>query len=202
MFEDEYLALIHKPAGILVSGNRFKTIANALAQNLKPSNLPDATTAKAVHRLDYATTGILLVGKTQSSIQALNKMFKDKKIEKIYNAVTIDEMDGVGKINSKIDGKESQSDYKVLQTIHSKRFGKLNLVEIKPLTGRRHQLRKHLSSIGNQILGDKEYGNKDLILNGKGLYLHALSLMFIHPFTGNKKYIIDDLPQKFKKIFF
>ena len=77
-FEDDYMAVIHKPAGILVSGNSFKTIANALPQNIQPSKLPDATTPQPVHRLDYATTGILLVGKTSSSIRALNKMFEDK----------------------------------------------------------------------------------------------------------------------------
>ena len=75
LFEDDHLALIHKPAGILVSGNSFKTIANALAQNIKRSNLADATIPQPVHRLDYATTGILLVGKTSTSIRTLNKMF-------------------------------------------------------------------------------------------------------------------------------
>lgn len=201
LYEDDYLAAIHKPAGISVSGNKFKTIANALDQNLKKSNLPDATTPHPVHRLDYATTGILLIGKTSSSIRALNKLFENREIEKTYYAITIGEMKNRGSITSPIDDKESQSDYRSCESVSSKRFGKLNLVELAPQTGRRHQLRKHLLSIGNPILGDKKYGVKNLILFGKGLYLHAYSLRFTHPFTNKEMLLKDELPKKFKKIF-
>ncbi len=201
LFEDEYLAVIHKPAGILVSGNSFMTIANALSQNITQSNLLDATKPKPVHRLDYPTTGILLVGKTSSSIRALNKLFEDKKVEKIYYAITIGKMKSNGEIIDEIDDKKSISYYNVIDSVPSKRFGMLNLVELKPQTGRRHQLRKHLSSIGNPILGDKEYGIENLILKGKGLYLHAYSLSFIHPFTNKQMYFKDDFIERFKKIF-
>jgi len=201
LFEDEHLAAIHKPAGILVSGNSFKTIAHALAQNLKQSTLAESIIAQPVHRLDYATTGILLVGKTSSSIRALNKMFEEKMVKKTYYAITIGEMENQGKITLKIDGKKSHSDYVVSESVSSNRFGKLNLVKLKPQTGRRHQLRKHLYSIGNPILGDRDYGIENLILNGKGLYLHAYSLKFTHPFTDEKVHLIDKIPQKFKKIF-
>jgi len=201
LFEDDHLAVIHKPAGILVSGNSFKTIANALAQNIQRSKLPDVTKPQPVHRLDYATTGILLVGKTSSSIRALNSMFEDKAIKKTYYAVTIGEMNYQGKITAEIDGKKSRSNYKVIESVNSKRFGKLNMVRLKPKTGRRHQLRKHLSSIGNPILGDAVYGNEDLILKGQGLYLHAYSLKFTHPFTNKKVHLKDEFPQRFKKIF-
>jgi len=201
LFEDNHLAVIRKPAGILVSGNRFKTIANALAQNVEQSNLSDATRPQTVHRLDYPTTGILLVGKTRSSIRALNKMFENNEIKKAYYAITIGEMDLRGKIISTIDGKESQSNYRIKASVPSKKFGILNLVKLKPQTGRRHQLRIHLSSIGNPILGDKEYGIEGLILNGKGLYLHACSLKFAHPLTHKKVHIKDELPERFKKIF-
>lgn len=201
MYEDDYVAVILKPAGILVSGNSFKTIANALAQNIQRSNLLDATKPQPVHRLDYATTGILLVGKTISSIRAFNSMFEDKKIGKTYYAVTIGDMKDQGNISSDIDAKKSQSNYMLLKSVSSKRFGKLNLVKLTPQTGRRHQLRKHLSSIGNPILGDATYGIENLILKGKGLYLHAYSLNFKHPFTNEIIYIKDELPQKFTKIF-
>ncbi len=201
LFEDQYLAAIHKPAGILVSGNNFRTIANALVQNIEPSDLFDATIPQPVHRLDYATTGILLVGKTSSSIRALNKMFEGKAIEKNYFAITIGKMDNGGKITSKIDGKTSQSNYVVNAAVPSKKFGQLNLVRLKPKTGRRHQLRKHLAHIGNPILGDSIYGLENFILKGKGLYLHAYSLKFIHPFTSEKVHLKDGLPQRFKKIF-
>lgn len=201
LFEDEHLAVIHKPAGILVSGNSFKTIANALVQNIQRSNLPDATKPQPVHRLDYATTGILLVGKTGSSIRALNKMFEDGKVKKTYYAITMGKMDDQGSITSEIDGKKSRSNYSVSESVSSKRFGKLNLVKLKPLTGRRHQLRKHLATIENPILGDVEYGIENLILKGKGLYLHAYSLKFKHPFTNENVHLKDELPERFKKIF-
>ncbi|WP_394355066.1 RluA family pseudouridine synthase [Maribacter aquimaris] len=192
---------MHKPAGILVSGNSFKTIAHALPQNLRKSNLPDATTPQPVHRLDFATTGILLIGKTNQSIRALNKLFENKSVKKTYYAITIGEMEERGEIISAIDGKKSQSNYTLCDSVPSERFGRLNLVELGPRTGRRHQLRKHLSHIGNPILGDKEYGIENLILNGKGLYLHAYSLKFIHPFTHGEMHFKDGLPQRFKKIF-
>ncbi len=201
LFEDEHLAAISKPAGILVSGNSFKTIANALTQNITASNLPDATLPQPVHRLDYATTGVLLIGKTSSSIRALNKLFEDKEIKKTYYAISIGEMLDSGKIISEIQGKKSQSNYEIIESVPSKRFGMLNLVKLKPKTGRRHQLRIHLSSIGNPILGDKNYGIENLILNGKGLYLHAYSLKFIHPITNDIVHLKVELPEKFKKIF-
>ena len=201
LFEDEHLALVYKPAGIVVSGNSFKTVANALAQNLKPSQQPDAAAPQPVHRLDLATTGILLTGKTRSAIRVLNQLFEDKQVEKIYYAVNIGEMPSCGTITTPVDGKNSQTEYRVLEKLASERFGYLNLVELKPKTGRRHQLRKHLSGLGNPILGDKEYGLEDLILKGKGLYLHAGRLRFEHPFTGKNLNIQTDLPKKFVKIF-
>ncbi|WP_417860435.1 RluA family pseudouridine synthase [Winogradskyella sediminis] len=201
LFEDDYLAVIHKPAGILVSGNHFKTIANALVQNIKQSTLSDAAKPQPVHRLDYATTGVLLVGKTNDSIRKLNKQFEQKNIEKIYYAVTIGHMNNEGIISSDIDNKQSQSKYKVIKTVSSERFNKLNLVQLEPLTGRRHQLRIHLSELGHPILGDKDYGIDHLILKGKGLYLHAYALKFKHPYTNETIYIKSKFPQRFSKIF-
>ncbi len=201
LFEDDYLAVVRKPAGVLVSGNKFKTIANALSQNLKPSILTTITAPQPVHRLDYATTGVLLVGKTSNSIYALNKLFENKEIKKTYYAVTIGNMKPGRTISTTIDGKASQSDYQILESVPSKRFNILNLVKLEPKTGRRHQLRKHLSSIGNPILGDMMYGKENLILKGKGLYLHAYSLKFIHPFTNEKIYVKAELPKRFTKIF-
>ena len=201
LFEDDYLAIVRKPAGVLVSGNSFKTVTNALVQNLKKSTLPDATKPQPVHRLDYATTGILLIGKTSQTIIALNTLFKDKNIQKHYYAITIGNMPTNGIINSIVDNKQALSSYKVIASVTSKRFEVLNLVNLSPQTGRKHQLRIHLASIGNPILGDKDYGFPELILNGKGMYLHAYSLEFIHPFTKEKLCIQDELPLRFKKIF-
>ncbi|AEH00411.1 RluA family pseudouridine synthase [Lacinutrix sp. 5H-3-7-4] len=201
IYEDEYLAIIKKPAGILVSGNSFKTITNALPQNLKPSQLKDATLPQPVHRLDYPTSGLLLVGKTNTSIRFLNKLFETKTIEKTYYAITIGNMQTQGIIKTPIENKISITHYLVENSVDSKRFEKLNLVKLQPKTGRKHQLRIHLSSLKNPILGDREYGIPSLILKGKGLYLHAYKLKFTHPFSKKIIEIEDELPKKFKKIF-
>jgi len=201
LFEDAYLAIIYKPAGVLVSGNKFVTIANGLAQNLKKSNQFDAVKPQPIHRLDYPTSGLLLIGKTSNSITTLGKLFKEKKIQKTYFAVTIDKMKNKGSISSSIDNRESLTDYEVLESVKSERFEFLNLVKLSPKTGRKHQLRIHLLSIGNPILGDKEHYLENKILNGKGLYLHAASLDFTHPFTREKLTISKELPKKFTKIF-
>ena len=199
--EDDHLAIINKPAGIVTSGNHFKTITNALAQNLGKSHQIDAVPPQPAHRLDYPTTGLLLIGKTSSCILALNKLFEDKAIVKTYFAVAIGSMPEKGTIHHPIDGKEAESAYEVLQTISSARFGSLNLVKMYPKTGRRHQLRKQLALLGNPILGDAEHGQAGMVLKGKGLYLHAFSLEFDHPVTGDKIYSKLQPPEKFRKLF-
>ena len=201
LFEDDYLAIIYKPAGILVSGNKFVTIANGLPQNLKKSNQFDAVKPQPIHRLDYPTSGILLVGKTTAAITELGKLFENKEIKKTYFAITIGCMNPEGAINLTIDKKPAKTGYKVLKSITSERFDFLNLVKLQPKTGRKHQLRKHLLAIGNPILGDKEYFLETKILNGKGLFLHAAALDFKHPFTKEKISISKELPKKFRKIF-
>ena len=201
LFEDEHLAIIYKPAGILVSGNAFVTIANALEQNLQKSVQKDAVPPQPVHRLDYLTSGVLLVGKTSSAITRLSKLFENKKIQKTYHAVTIGNMEQTGIINFPIDEKVAQSEFEVLESVKSERFSMLNLVKLYPKTGRKHQLRKHLSVIGNPILGDKDYGKEELILKGKGMYLHATTIAFEHPFTKETVSITTTLPKKFNKIF-
>lgn len=199
--EDDYLAAIAKPAGILVSGNGFLTVANALTQNIKISPIPDAALPQPVHRLDYGTTGVLLAGKTSKAIRLLNKMFEKKEIQKSYFAITIGNMEQVGEITTDIDSKQASTYFNVLESVDSVRFRKLNLVQLFPKTGRRHQIRKHLSSQGNPILGDQDYGTEGLILKGKGIYLHAFSLKFRHPFTNEEVLIADEFPKRFVKIF-
>jgi 23S rRNA pseudouridine1911/1915/1917 synthase len=201
VYEDDYLAVINKPAGVLVSGNGFKTINNALEQNLQPSQQNDAVKPKTIHRLDFPTTGLLLVGKTASSIVSLNQLFVQKNIQKTYFAVAIGELPEQGDVKEMVDEKDAWSVFQCVATVSSERFGKLNLVKLNPKTGRRHQLRQHLAFLGCPILGDKEYGKEGLILNGKGLYLHAYRLEFQHPQTGEALSIHLRPPENFSKIF-
>ncbi|OYT17360.1 MAG: RNA pseudouridine synthase [Bacteroidetes bacterium 4572_77] len=204
IFEDEYIAVIHKPAGIIVSGNKHKTIEHALPHNLQKSNLPDALEwPQPAHRLDFPTSGLLLVGKTQKAIMALNKCFKNKEIQKTYRAIVIGEIPSSGQINTPIEGKECFTSYQKEKgkSINSPKFGELHLITLSPTTGRKHQLRIHLSSIGNPILGDDKYGKEGLILSKKGLFLQASSLTFSHPFTQEALFFSLPLARKFERIF-
>ncbi|MBN1768547.1 MAG: RluA family pseudouridine synthase [Prolixibacteraceae bacterium] len=201
-YEDDDLAVVRKPAGIAVSGNKRRTLEHALPHNLHMSPKSDALPIpQAIHRLDYPTSGVLLVGKTTAAVIALNQLFEQHKIEKKYLAVCIGEMPQCGTIETPVDHKAAKTTYQVLETVKSERFGCLNLLEVKIETGRRHQIRKHLTENGNPILGDQTYGTEGKILKGKGLYLHAISLKFTHPTRNDEIEIKDDVPDKFKKIF-
>ncbi len=202
VFEDDYLAIINKPAGIVVSGNKMKSVVNALPKNLKKSDREDALKRPLpVHRLDFPTSGLLLVGKTTAAVTALGKLFEDKEIQKTYHAITIGEMKDKGDVKTPIEEKEAYSKFEVVERKVSGKYNGLNLVKLMPSTGRRHQLRIHMSSIGNPILGDKDYGKEGFILQGKGLFLHASSLEFLHPLTNDRININQPLPNKFRKLF-
>jgi len=202
LYEDEHLAAIYKPAGILVSGNKRFTIENALVFNLTKSKQPDALLRpEPIHRLDYPTSGALLIGKTVSAVIALNLIFEFRSISKTYAAVAIGNMKVEGIVETPIDGRPAKSIYKRLISISSEKYGALNLITLNPHTGRRHQLRKHLSEVGHPIFGDHLYGIDGLILKGKGLFLHAAKLHFEHPITKEDIIIVAPLPKKFTNLF-
>jgi 23S rRNA pseudouridine1911/1915/1917 synthase len=202
LFEDDHLAFVYKPSGIAVSGNKKWTLENALHKALEPSSQFDALSRPdPIHRLDYATSGVLLVGKTSTAVIALNQLFETRKIEKTYLAVAIGEIIPSGSLENKIDGKDAKTSFALIDRIASPRFGFLNLVTLQPETGRKHQIRKHLSDFGNPILGDRLYGKETMILKGKGLYLHASNLAFIHPVTNENMRVSAKVPKKILKLF-
>ena len=202
LFEDQHLAVLNKPPGIEVSGNKKWVLENAFTTNIKRSPQKDALPrAQAIHRLDFPTSGVLLLGKTHASVIALNRLFAERQVVKTYLAITIGGLHGSGTVSPEIDGKASLSHYQVIKKVGSERFGSLNLTRLSPHTGRKHQLRKHMASLGCPILGDATYGKEGLILKGKGLYLHASSLEFKHPVSNEPLKIIAPLPKKFLKIF-
>ncbi len=202
LFEDDHLAVVNKPCGIVVSGNKQWTLENALAPNLVKSPKEDALQRpEPVHRLDYPTSGALLIAKTAQAVMRLNTLFEERQIAKTYIAVTIGLLNGSGRISTPIDKKTASTEFTILHIIPSPKYTFLNLTELKPNSGRRHQLRIHMTEMGNPIFGDLKYGQEGLMLKGKGLYLHAFSLSFIHPFTSEAMNIHAPLPKKFIKLF-
>ncbi len=199
IYEDEQLAIIHKPAGIVVSGNQFHTIQNALLHNIKVSKAVDAfKLPRPVHRLDHATSGLLLIAKTTSANIALSQQFEKKTIQKMYQAVVFGRLAiEKGTIKSVIEGKTAITEYQVQQTSPSLKTGYLSLVNLYPLTGRTHQLRIHLANLGHPILGDKLYHGDKPLLQGKGLFLCAIALSFEHPLNKEKMNFCIDAPNKF-----
>ena len=186
----------------MVSGNKRYTLENTLSKNLTESNEIDALQrAEPIHRLDHPTSGALLIGKTSSAVIELNKYFEEKKIDKTYFEVTMGKQKKSGTISDEIKGKSAETKFKVVETVPSEKYEFLNLVELKPSTGRRHQLRIHMAGLGNPILGDNQYGIEGKILKGKGLYLHSSKLEFDHPITKEKVSVEIPLPNKFLKIF-
>jgi len=201
VFEDEFFAVINKPAGIPVSGNQFRTIQNAIIGNISLSQEADALRwPKPVHRLDGPTSGLLMIAKTAKALVKLGQKFEQKRIQKKYAAIVIGEAPVSGEIDTDVEGLKSLSEFKTLKTVRSLRNKYLSLVELSPKTGRTHQLRIHLASIGIPILGDKQYGDEGEILKGKGLFLCALGLELNHPITEEPLSIKIDIPYKFNAL--
>jgi tRNA pseudouridine65 synthase/23S rRNA pseudouridine1911/1915/1917 synthase len=198
VFEDEHLAVINKPAGYPVSGNYFKTIENALPHNLKPSLEKDALEyPRCIHRLDNPTSGLLIVAKTKKARVFLGQELEKGKLDKSYMCITQGKMTHAGLLQMPIDNKTAITKFKVMESVPSLRSGQLNLVTCKIETGRTHQIRKHLSSIGHPILGDKEYGQPGNVLLGKGMFLCAYQLSFVHPVSREERVFKLNPPSKF-----
>jgi RluA family pseudouridine synthase len=198
VYEDDYIAIINKPGGINVSGNQFKTVQNALPFNLRPSMRKHALPVfRPVHRLDNPTCGLLLVAKTADASNHLGRQFENRTIKKRYRAVVIGDLPEKGKIDMQVDDKDAITTYRLIRKTRSIRNQFLSLVDLYPETGRTHQLRIHMAGLGMPILGDKIYGTQGEILRGKGLFLCAAGLDFIHPETGEQMNISIDVPYKF-----
>ena len=198
VFEDEHLAIINKAPGIEVSGNKFKTVENALAGNLQISNEKDALPwPRPVHRLDYPTSGLLLIAKTKKAQVELGRQFEQKTIQKRYRAVLIGEIPESGVIKTPVNEFAAESAYRRVKTVDSLKSKVLTLVDLFPKTGRTHQLRIHMASLGCPILGDSLYGEEGMILRSKGLFLAAVELDFIHPASGREHNISIEQPAKF-----
>ena len=198
VFEDDHCAVIFKPAGIEVSGNKFRTIAHALPGTISSSSQPDALLSPLpVHRLDFPTSGLLLIAKTRRTVAAFGRMLEAHGIQKRYRAVVMGTLPQSGEIHSPIHEKAAHSSFEKITEVPSLKSKHLTLIDLWPHTGRTHQLRIHMASIGSPILGDGLYGTPPNILKGKGLFLCAVELKFRHPVSGEPMTITTQQPVKF-----
>lgn len=213
LYEDKYLLVLNKPAGLAVQGGSKQNFhLDGLLQSLSEKN---GETYKLVHRLDKATSGVLLVAKSVCVAASLGQDFKKHLIEKTYVALTKGvPMPLEGSINLPIGvqknkngetmgidatGKRAVTSYKVLSYL-----GKTaSCVALFPKTGRTHQLRVHLASRECPILGDGQYGNASVFWKElpKYLYLHAYVVAFQHPISQKKMTFIAPFPAHFQEAF-
>ena len=178
VYKDKFKILINKPAGLAVQGGtNIKLNVDIMLDSLK-FDLDERP--KLVHRIDKQTSGLLMIARSLNSSRYYGELFRKRKIEKVYLAVVHGNLKyRVGKIGFKIGQEKSLSSltlYKVLA-----QNNEFSFLVIKPITGRKHQIRDHFNSLGNQIYGEtkfKSLKNLELISKAKDLHLHAYSLKF------------------------
>ena len=210
IYQDEDIAVVNKPSGMVVhpaNGNENGTLVNALLFALTDlSGVGGVKRPGIVHRLDKDTSGIMLVAKNDVAHLSLSAQLKEHSMEKHYLAVvegTIKEMKGL--IDQPIDrsprdrkkmailpgGRPSQTEWTVLEPLRS-----ASLLDVHILTGRTHQIRVHMQSIGHPVAGDPIYGRKNGVAVPR-LMLHAHTLAFTHPRTGQRLCFKAPLPDDF-----
>lgn len=225
LFEDEYMIAVNKPAGVLSIPDRFNADIPNLIGQLKKAN-PEIL---PVHRLDKFTTGINLFAKDTESHKALSAIFESRDIEKYYHAI----VDGSPQPESgRIDvplaestvtrgkmlvhqrGKPSTTDYKIIKS-----YRHFSHIYLRIFTGRMHQIRVHMQYLGNPLIVDTLYGNRDAFFLSEikhkkfnlGKFdeerpllsrqpLHASRLVFDHPFTEQKVEIEAPLPKDMQAV--
>lgn len=224
LYEDEHLAVINKPAGMMVhagagatDGSRNRgTLVNALLFHFAQlSDVGGELRPGIVHRLDKQTSGIILVAKDDSTHRKLGEMFSRRQVAKTYIAlvhgnvakdnvsVTLpiarDVVRRTRMTTRRADGRTAVSHVKVLERMATP-YGLFTLVEVRIETGRTHQIRVHMQSLGHAVVGDTLYGAPHAIaglapeLNLTRNFLHAAHLAFVHPQSGKQMDIQAPLP--------
>ena len=234
VFEDDVLLVVNKPVGLVVHpgyGNYSGTLVNALVYHFNhlPS-LPSNYYGRPglVHRIDKNTSGLLVIAKTEHALTHLAKQFYDKTTERIYWALVWGDIESPGTVRKHVG--RSPKNRKVMTTFEGeeqgklaithytplKRFGYTTLVECRLETGRTHQIRVHMQSIGHPLFNDFEYGG-DSIRNGPstnayksfiqkgfnfipGQALHAKTLGFVHPESNEKLYFESKVNEGFEAL--
>jgi 23S rRNA pseudouridine1911/1915/1917 synthase len=232
LYEDDDLAIINKPAGMMVhagagateDARNRGTLVNALLHHLATlSGVGGEMRPGIVHRLDKETSGLIVVAKNDQAHRKLAEQFSRREVKKTYIAlvhgwikkdsgtisasISRDKVRRTRMTTRHPDGREAVSHYKVLRRIDTV-YGKFTLVEIKIDTGRTHQIRVHLSSLGHPVVGDTLYGaprelrarrESGRTAPGTSLsrnFLHAAQLELTHPQTGKKIALAAPLPKE------
>lgn len=217
LYEDASLLVINKPKGMVVHpcpGHYSGTLVNALMYHCKDqlSGINGVMRPGIVHRIDQNTTGSLVVCKTDAAHRFLAQQLKDHSITRKYRAIVHGNLkEEEGTVNAPIGrhpvdrkkmavnercGRNAVTHYRVLE-----RFGSFTYLECRLGTGRTHQIRVHMDSIGHPLLGDDVYGPSRCPIPGlTGQTLHAMTLGFIHPETGTYMEFEAPLPEYFENL--
>jgi 23S rRNA pseudouridine1911/1915/1917 synthase len=213
LYEDEWLAVIDKPAGLVVHpahGHVEGTLVNALLNRYSRglSDLSGRDRPGIVHRLDKDTSGTILIARDNQTHRLLADLFKRGDIGRFYEVVVkgtpdtdrglIDAPIARGSVNRKKmevsqGGKEARTEFELID-----RLGQYAHLRCKLLTGRTHQIRVHLAYIGHPVLGDRLYGGRRRPGDPDYQLLHAAELSFIHPVTGRTLVCQSPLPDRFR----
>lgn len=216
LYEDSDLLVVNKPKGMVVhpaAGHYSGTLVNALMYHCagELSGINGVQRPGIVHRIDMDTTGSLVVCKNDFAHESLSEQLKVHSITRRYRAIvhgvlkedagTVDAPIGRHPVDRKRmsinqrNGKEAVTHYQVLE-----RFRQFTYVECRLETGRTHQIRVHMASLGHPLLGDAVYGPSRCPYRLQGQTLHAMILGFLHPRTGQYMEFIAPLPEYFQEL--
>lgn len=214
IYEDSDLLVVNKPQGMVVHpapGNYSGTLVNALLYHCRDSlsAINGVIRPGIVHRIDKDTSGLLVVAKNNNAHIRLSEQIKEKKALRSYIALVNGRVKENGTVNAPIarnpkdrkkmavvkGGREAVTHYEVLEDL-----GEYTLLKCILETGRTHQIRVHMTSIGHSIVGDKVYGVKKDRFNLNGQLLHAEQIGFDHPSTGEYMQFSSDLPDYFEAV--
>ena len=215
VYEDDHIIVIDKPRNMVVhpgAGNEEGTLLAGLLHHIGPAlkTIGDLERPGIVHRIDKDTSGLLVVAKSQEAYESLRKQFDDHSASRVYiglcyNNIKADELTIDANLDRdpnnrtrfavvKMGGRNAITHIKVL-----KRYGNYTLFEAHLETGRTHQIRVHMASIGHPLVGDKVYGPRVDKLKMGGQILHAKELELTHPITGERMKFESPEPSYFKK---
>jgi 23S rRNA pseudouridine1911/1915/1917 synthase len=209
LFEDPYLIVVSKPAGILTHptpSRRTGTLVNRLlGRGVPVSTGSDPDRPGIVHRLDVGTSGAMIVAKDDDTHAALADMFRRHEVERTYLALVRGHVPNerflidapLTRERARIRVRSATGREAATEVHVRERFSRSTLIEARPRTGRTHQIRVHLSSVGHPILGDRVYGGGGTEAKRLGLdrpFLHSWRIGFPHPTTGQRVEVDDPLP--------